>query len=141
MATVKCYDRKRNVTYVYESEGYFDEKKGKYRYKRHLIGKVNPETGETVPTGPHGGYRPKSGSDNKPKEEWVPMKPGRKRKEVPDTGSPSSPGKDKLTEAKEEIQRLQDELSEMKKKYRYVVKKFNDLADEIRRITPGHIDT
>ena len=139
MAIVKCYDRKRDVTYVYESEGFFDKEKGKYRYKRHLIGKLDPETGETIPTGPHGGYRPKSKTSAQPKEEWVPMKPGRKRKDGAQNDEKTLHN-DKVSEMKTDIKRLQDELSEMRRKYQYVVKKYNSLVDELRRITLTNID-
>lgn len=42
-------------TYVYESVSYWDEEKKQSRSRRRVIGKVDPETGETVPTGKRGG--------------------------------------------------------------------------------------
>lgn len=40
---------KNGITYVYESESYWDSEKKQPRSKRKLIGHVDPETGETVP--------------------------------------------------------------------------------------------
>lgn len=52
MAIVKLYNRDRDVTYVYESASYWDKDKKQPRSKRKLIGKIDPETGEIVPTSP-----------------------------------------------------------------------------------------
>ena len=52
----------RGVTYVYSSESYYDPDKKQSRSKRKLIGKVDPETGEVVPTGKRG--RKKSTAEN-----------------------------------------------------------------------------
>lgn len=59
MSIIKRYNKANNTVYVYESESYWDKENQKSRSKRKLIGKVDPVTGEIVPTG----------------------KPGRKRKE------------------------------------------------------------
>lgn len=50
MSIVKLYNRDRDVTYVYESESYWDKEKKQPRSRRKLIGKIDPETGEIVPT-------------------------------------------------------------------------------------------
>ena len=57
IATVHLYDRRVGVTYVYDSKGYYDRQAHKTKYKRTLIGKLDPETGAVVPTGKRG--RPK----------------------------------------------------------------------------------
>jgi len=51
MSIVKMHNRKTGVTYVYESESYWDREKKQPRNRRTLIGKLDPETGEIVPTG------------------------------------------------------------------------------------------
>ena len=139
MAIVKCYDRKRDITYVYESECFFDTEQGKYPYKRHLIGKVNPETGETVPTGSRGGYRPKKEKDIQ--EEWIPMKPGRKKKDlISGTMETGKEEPDDLSQAKSTICQLQDQLARSQEQYLSIVKKYNKLVDDISRILPEHIE-
>jgi hypothetical protein len=51
MSIVKITDKRIGVTYVYnQQKGVWDSEKQQMRSKRTLIGKVDPETGETVPT-------------------------------------------------------------------------------------------
>lgn len=54
MSIVKVYNKKAGVTYVYESRSYWDKEKQQPRNKRKLIGKIDPLTGEMVPTGKRG---------------------------------------------------------------------------------------
>lgn len=54
MARVSQYNREMDTTYVYESESYYDPEKKQSRSKRKLIGKIDKETGEIVPTGKRG---------------------------------------------------------------------------------------
>jgi hypothetical protein len=57
MAIVHVYNRVRGVTYVYDSHSYWDKDLKQPRSTRKLIGKLDPVTGEIVPTGKRG--RPK----------------------------------------------------------------------------------
>ncbi len=50
MAIIKQYDRRSGITYAYESHSYWDPEKKMTRAKRKLIGRVDPETGDIVPT-------------------------------------------------------------------------------------------
>jgi hypothetical protein len=54
MARIEHYDKRVGITYVYESESYYDNEKHQSRSKRKLIGKIDPETGEMVSTGKKG---------------------------------------------------------------------------------------
>lgn len=54
MAIVKQYHKDTNTTYVYESESYWDPEKKQSRSRRRVIGKIDPETGEMIPTGTRG---------------------------------------------------------------------------------------
>lgn len=60
MSIVKHTDKRSGVTYVYESESYWDKEKKQPRSKRTLIGKIDEETGEVVPTGRSGKKRSES---------------------------------------------------------------------------------
>ena len=51
MAIVKVYNKARNVTYVYESVSYWDNELKQPRSHRKLIGRIDPVTGDVVPTG------------------------------------------------------------------------------------------
>lgn len=66
MAIIKQFDKRSGITYVYESHSYWDPEKKMTRAKRKLIGRIDPETGETVPT--DGRNRKKSGGSKVQKE-------------------------------------------------------------------------
>ena len=50
MAIIKQFDKRSGITYVYDSKSYYDKEKKCSRAKRTLIGKLDPDTGEIVPT-------------------------------------------------------------------------------------------
>lgn len=53
MSISKSYNKQNDTTYVYEViENYWDKDKKQPRSKRKLIGKIDPATGEVVPTTP-----------------------------------------------------------------------------------------
>lgn len=54
VAIIKKYNKDNNTTYVYDSVSYWDKEKQQPRSKRKLIGKIDPETGEIVPTAGRG---------------------------------------------------------------------------------------
>ena len=63
MSISKSYNKQNGVTYVYEVvENYWDKEKKQSRSKRKLIGKIDPVTGEIVPTFSRG--RPKKSDDS-----------------------------------------------------------------------------
>lgn len=57
MAIIKQYHKDTDTTYVYESASYWDVDKRQSRSKRKLLGKLDPETGEVIPTGSRGRKR------------------------------------------------------------------------------------
>ena len=65
MSVVKLKDKRSGTIYVYESESYWDKEKKQPRCRRKLIGKLDEETGEIVPTGKSGRKK----STQKEKEE------------------------------------------------------------------------
>ena len=54
MAIIKQYHKDTDTTYVYESISYWDETKKQSRSQRRVIGKIDPQTGEIIPTGKRG---------------------------------------------------------------------------------------
>ena len=50
MAIVRVHNKARNITYVYESVSYWDKELKQPRSHRKLIGRIDPATGEVVPT-------------------------------------------------------------------------------------------
>lgn len=73
MAIVKQLDKRSGITYAYESKSFWDKEKKQSRSRRTLIGRVNPDTGEIVPT------------DNRNKGRSLPDDIGTKRGPVPFT--------------------------------------------------------
>ena len=69
MARVNQLDKRSGITYVYESVSYWDKEKKQPRSKRTLIGRLDPETGNIVPTDGRGKRRNR-------KEEVAPPKRG-----------------------------------------------------------------
>jgi len=59
MGIVYQKDKRAGITYAYENKAYWDKDKKQSRSKRELIGRVDPDTGEIVPTS---GTRKKVGS-------------------------------------------------------------------------------
>ncbi len=57
MSLVRCKDKRTGITYVYESESYWDKEKQQPRARRKLIGKIDEATGEIVPTDGRGRKR------------------------------------------------------------------------------------
>ena len=54
---IRRLDKRTGITYVYESTSYWDKEKKQPRSKRVLIGKIDPDTGEMVPTDGRGNRR------------------------------------------------------------------------------------
>ena len=50
MAVIYQHDKRSGITYAYESYSYWDKEKKMTRAKHKLIGRLNKETGEIVPT-------------------------------------------------------------------------------------------
>jgi len=50
MTIIYQHDKRSGITYAYESHSYWDKEKKTSRAKRMLIGRVDSETGEIVPT-------------------------------------------------------------------------------------------
>jgi alpha-ketoglutarate-dependent taurine dioxygenase len=64
MAIIKQHDKRSGITYAYESHSYWDPEKKMTRAKRKLIGRVDPETGEIIPTDGRNKKSKVSDSDN-----------------------------------------------------------------------------
>jgi hypothetical protein len=50
LAIIHQFDKRSGITYAYESIAQWDKEKKMSRAKRTLIGRVDPETGEIIPT-------------------------------------------------------------------------------------------
>jgi hypothetical protein len=50
MGIIYQTDKRSGITYAYENKAYWDKEKKQSRSKRELIGRVDPATGDIVPT-------------------------------------------------------------------------------------------
>jgi len=67
MAIIYQLDKRSGITYAYDSKSYYDKEKKCSRAKRTLIGKVDSDTGEIIPTdGRNKGAKSKSSSTSSP---------------------------------------------------------------------------
>ena len=73
MAMVKQLDKRSGITYIYESVSYWDREKKQPRSKRTLIGRLNPTTGEIVPTDGRGKRRVQKEDDPAVRKGPVPV--------------------------------------------------------------------
>lgn len=103
MSIVYQHDKRNNVTYVYESQSFWVPELKQPRAKRRLIGRLNPETGEVVPT----------------------KRRGQSKKNASDAGSETKSVEAKLTEentrmredvlhTKQQLQELTQTVKELK---------------------------
>ena len=87
MGIVYQKDKRSGITYVYENQSFWDKELKRSRSKRTLIGRLNEETGEVVPTdgrnrknSPY--QKPVETEESRILEEIKPMKISDLRKEV-----------------------------------------------------------
>lgn len=120
MAVIKQYHKETDTTYVYDSQSYWDAEKGQSRSKRRLIGKLDPATGEIIPTGKRG--------RNKTEKETF-------NTNSYDEGSRVNEADQKLIlEQQMTIQALNTKVSTLEqeiRKYQAVLQKISQLAERI----------
>ena len=122
MAIVKQYHKDTNTTYVYESTSYWDAEKGQSRSIRRVIGKIDPDTGEIVPTGKRG--RKKNANPDQVKETTQPVS----------TTTENEAGREQLLQMELSVSSLKAriaELEEENRKYRQALQKAASLASRI----------
>ncbi len=99
MSLVKCRNKKTGITYVYESESYWDKEKKQPRARRKLIGKIDEETGEIVPTDGRGRKRKTQKAESDvPQEDLSDCKVQMEQKDA------------KISELTEENRKLKEEM-------------------------------
>ena len=74
MAIIRQHDKRSGITYIYESTSYWDKAKKQPRATRKLIGRLDPKTGETVPTNGNCQRRSPTYQSEHP-DEVLPLKP------------------------------------------------------------------
>ena len=102
------------MTYVFESEDYWDPEKKQARSRRRCIGKLDPATGEIVPTGNRG--RKKKGEHSIPSAES------------------EGDGNGTLLKARQEIENLKKQVKDLEKELEITSAKNARLSAALREI-------
>ena len=110
MSIVKLKDKRSGTTYVYESESYWDKEKKQPRSRRKLIGKLDEETGEVIPTG----------------------KSGRKKSSEKEAGENNSP--EPVTEYIRAIAEKEEQIRELKAENRALLKEKQDILKTLEAL-------
>ncbi len=113
---IKKLNKQTGVTYVYESESYWDKEKKQPRSRRKLIGKIDEETGEIVPTGGRGGRKK------------------RNLTELPETLPPGGNLETLCLEQAEQLRQNDAELSALKKQVMELTLSVNEYKRRLSKI-------
>lgn len=73
MTIINHFDKRSGITYVYESTSYWDKEKQQPRSRRTLIGKIDKDTGEMIPTDGRGKKRNAKATETDVKPKQGPM--------------------------------------------------------------------
>jgi len=122
MAIIKQYHKDTDTTYVYESTSYWDAEKGQSRSKRRVIGKLDPVTGEVIPTGKRGRTRNTTAAQS----------------HEPPVSTPAASGQEtdrkKILQLQMDIKTLNARIAELEsqlKKYRSAIEKISALSGKM----------
>lgn len=114
---IKKLNKQTGVTYVYESESYWDKEKKQPRSKRKLIGKIDEQTGEIIPT---------SGRKGRKKQELT---------QIPETTCIDGNALKALCmEQAEELRRKEEELSALEKQVMELTLSVNEYKRRLLKI-------
>lgn len=82
MGIIYQKDKRTGITYAYESKAVWDKEKKQSRARRRLIGKVDPDSGEIVPTDGRGRKRSPSYDPSTDDQEPMPATVKELREEI-----------------------------------------------------------
>lgn len=127
MAIVKQLNKKTGITYVYESKSYWDREKKQPRNKKTLIGKIDPETGEVVPTGPKG--RPRKEQPAPDPDEQTQKLEKMYQERILNLNQEIAARDAEIISLKKEVQSLQTSVSQMKEALNTIDSLAKEFAD------------
>lgn len=113
---IKKLNKQTGITYVYESESYWDKEKKQPRSRRRLIGKIDEETGEIVPT---------SGKRGRKKENLT---------DIPETNSNGSELENLCRKQADQIRQNDAEISALKKQVMELTLSVNEYKRRLSKI-------
>ena len=113
---IKKLNKQTGITYVYESESYWDKEKKQPRSRRRLIGKIDEETGEIVPTSGKGGRKKENLTD------------------IPETNSNGSELENLCRKQADQIRQDDVEISALKKQVMELTLSVNEYKRRLSKI-------
>lgn len=130
MSIIKQYHKDTKTTYVYESQYYYDKDKKQSRSRRKLIGKIDEETGQIVPTGKRGRKKKAPMTGNEP---------------LAGCAGPDGPAADELQRLRARVGELENEnillrtdMESMEERYRKLLAEkdgiVRDLKSQVRKL-------
>ena len=141
MAIIKKYNKQNGTTYVYDSVSYWDKEKQQPRSKRKLIGKIDPVTGEIVPTAGRGRKPKADNSPDEPAANEALAEPVTEETEVPAQDLPADSDyrqlyedcRRQLLESEAALAKAQSALSSLAAERQQVAEQLEQLSKQLKR--------
>lgn len=128
MSTI-IHTKIKGTTYCYRSESYWDKESKSSKSKRVLIGKIDPATGEMVPTQPRG---------RRKREEGIPASSGeksfKKKEAIIAAASENDVYRRQCEELKRRLLTVEKELAEVKEERNDALARLKRLTEAIRML-------
>lgn len=125
LSLVRSKDNRTGITYVYESESYWDKEKQQPRARRKLIGKIDEATGEIVPTDGRGRKRKNSKSESQAAAETVTEAPDGFRMQLEQKDALITQLSEENRQLKSEVESLLNELAGILERHKVPDRKGN----------------
>lgn len=122
MSIIKQYHADTDTTYVYESTSYWDAEKKQSRSKRKLLGKLDPVTGEIIPTGTRGRKKKEAVEGNASSASLNDQK-------IQELTLELSLKKNRIAELEKENQSLKNQLEHIIQELKSVLSRCESIAD------------
>lgn len=114
MAIIRQTNKKTGITYVIDSESYWDKEKQQPRSRRKIIGKIDPVTGEVVPTNRH------------QKRKTVSAGGSSSSSTVKSAGDETRADQARILELEEQVSKLQKQKEELLKELDLLTARYRD---------------
>ncbi len=129
MAILYQRNKKNGVTYVFDAQSYYVPSLHQSRKKKRLIGKLDPISGEVIPTGPRG----------RPRKKPLAPAEAQEAQEAPEAQreperSALEAAKLKLAECAQTIDQLNKTVSDLRAENAEQKRTISDLSSKIERI-------
>lgn len=125
MAIIKQFDKRTGIVYAYESISYYVPELRQSRSKRRLIGRVDPQSGEIVPTGKRG----------RPRKSGAAVPESTQASSITRLELENTRAKQELIEAKRTNQELTNEVKELKRQITATSKFVSEMVSAVNHLS------